>query len=172
MNKKPPITPSMVAAAKAVFVAMAFEATIRPIVETYQRKILKELGETVELKHTWTLPDSVFQKYNARCHQERDAASLKVDNPDFCPLLVAEELTREAERGLINAMEPLTGLTLDKLLCSPDGKGLEHLAEYIGLNLRLLAPYVGNADEILKGVRNGKPDQLRSRKEAGLPAGS
>jgi hypothetical protein len=161
----------MVAAAEAVFTAMAFERTIREVVEPYQRKILKELGWDIELKSTWTLPDTVFAEFVKRCHEERDKAGLKVDSPEQCPLLVAENLVMEAEHALIEAVQPLTDITLDHLLCSPDGKGLEHLAHYIDLNLRLLAPFVRSADEILKG---GKPDgrtRLCKHKDGGLSAG-
>jgi hypothetical protein len=156
-NTKPNIniTPEMKQAAKTVFKAMAFAQTIRPIVEGYQQKIIDEIKPRVDPKHGWaknktvtTFKDSClmcdedFKIYLKRCNEERIKAKLHVDNEEFCPLLVAEDLQRQAERAFIEAMEPITHLTLDKVLCSKNG--LENYRKLIDLSLRLLAPYVDN----------------------------
>jgi hypothetical protein len=130
-----PITLDMKVAAKNVFMAMAFTQTIRPIVEGYQQKILNEMKPIVSAKFfkmgfdkkitnsndTYLMNESDFQTYLKRCNEERIKAKLHVDNEEYCPLLVAEELQRKAERLFIETMEPITHLTAEKVLCSKDG---------------------------------------------------
>lgn len=129
-----------VAAAEAVFACMALVATVRPIVEAYQSRILLDLGwGHLPLEQTYTMPDAVFQVYHERCKEARDLAGLVVDDPEFCPLLVAGHLQTKAEHALVDAMEPITHLSFDKLLCSRNG--LQNLREYVELTLRLLAPF-------------------------------
>lgn len=87
--------------------------------------------------------------YHEECKRARDAAGLHVDDPDFCPLLVAEDLLHQAEHVLIEVMEPVTGISFDDLMCSSNG--VENLRQYINLTLPLLTPFIGTADSILKG---------------------
>lgn len=152
-------SPEMVQAAKNVFIAMAYTETIRPIVEGYQKKVLNffqfknngelkrlskrfpEIKERVILnpKESYLLDDEDFKIYLAECNIEREKAGLKVDNPDFCPLLVAESLERDAKRCLVETMETITGIETSILT--------GHLEEYkkvVDLTLRLLAPYCKN----------------------------
>lgn len=97
-------TKDQIRAAEAVFTAMAFEATVRPIVETYELAILEkhqfrisrkwvEKGITdrlvLERKDTFLLDDEDAKVYYAECFAARDAAKLAVDDPEHCPLLVA-----------------------------------------------------------------------------------
>jgi hypothetical protein len=129
-----------VSAAEAVFACMAMVATVRPIVEAYQSKILRDLGwGHLPLEQTYTMPDAVFQVYHERCKEARDLALLVVEEPEFCPLLVAGHLLILAEHAMVDSMAPITGLTWDKLLCSRNG--LQNLREYTDLTLRLLAPF-------------------------------
>jgi hypothetical protein len=144
------ITEDMKQAAKTVFIAMAFTETIRPIVEDYQQKILNELkpkdvyrNEVItNPKYSYQMNDSDFQVYLKRCNEERIKAKLHVESEEYCPLLVAEDLQRQAERSFIDIMEPITHLSADKVLCSKDG--LDNYKKLIDLSLRLLAPYVNN----------------------------
>jgi len=152
----------MITAAEAVFAAMANVQTIEPIVQGYQTAILAKhrFAPDPELtrfaseiildpKEAFLLKDADFKVYNAECLAERDRLGLKVDKPEFCPLLVAEDLQRKAEHWLVEAMKPVTGLDLDRLLCA----GVEELKKYIDLALRLLAPFVRSAPEILAKFR-------------------
>ncbi len=150
------ITDDMKQAAKNVFMAMAFTQTIRPIVEGYQRQILKEMQPQVnekdaknyrlgfkiitDPKHTYLMNNTDFQAYLKRCNEERIKAKLKVESEEFCPLLVAEHLQSQAEHAFIEAMEPITHLTPDRVLCSKNG--LENYRKLLDISLRLLAPYV------------------------------
>lgn len=146
-------TPAMITAAEALFLAQAIEQTIRPVVESYQRKILNEgqwhigaehvqQGDSDEIildpKLSYLLGSIDFAQYNQRCHEARDFARLLVEKEEQCPLLVAEDNVRVASSDLIAAMEGTTGITADRLLCS----GMEAYNEYVELTLKLLSPYV------------------------------
>ena len=146
-------TPTQVRAAFDVFRSMAWEATIRPIVEGYQRKILADLNSAPEIdyredktapkivlepKHAWLLPKKTFMVYHVRCNEEQEKAGLITDHPDHCPLLVAEGCVTKAEHAIVEAMQCVTGLTSDELLCA----GMDRYRQYIDLTLRLLAPFV------------------------------
>ena len=142
------ITEEMKTAAKAVFMAMALVKTIKPIVEGYQRKIINEMKPLDRYKgqiitnpnQSYQMGDSDFKIYLTRCNEERIKAGLKVENEEYCPLLVAEELQRKAERVFIDVMEPITHLSADRVLCSQNG--LDNYHKLIDLSLRLLTPYV------------------------------
>lgn len=133
-------TEEQISAAVTVFKCMAAIEVVRPIVEGYQRKVLNELGwGHLELKHKWKLPDEVWQNYLVRCNEERIAAKLNVDDPAHCPLLVIENKLTQAQDLLIVLMEPVSGISLDRVLGSRDS--LKNYAELVNLNLRLLAPW-------------------------------
>jgi len=132
-----------IAAAESVFMCMAAVQTIRPIVENYQRKVLRDLGYGhTPLNLTYTLPDAVFAVFHERCQQEREAAGLHVDDPEFCPLLVAEHLLSQAQHLFVDVMEPVSGISFDQIFRSPNA--LDHYGRLVDLNLRLLAPYCKN----------------------------
>jgi len=154
-TQRPEITDAMKQAAKNVFMAMAYTRTIRPIVEEYQKLVIAEIKPPVaeewlsrgiasrlitDAKDTYLMEDKDFQTYLKRCNEERIKARLHVDNEEFCPLLVAEDLQRRAERVFIEAMIPITHLTPERVLCSENG--LANYDKLIDLSLRLLAPYV------------------------------
>lgn len=152
----------MIQAAENVFAAMAFEQTLRPIVEGYQRKILSErtwrcapeylerairrsLDEPVEshvtdIKLTWTMEKTDFARFIKRCDEERLAAGLFVENEAHCSLLVAEDTTRKAKYALFKAMASITKITADSAVT------LKHADrdKLTDLSLRLLAPFVKN----------------------------
>ncbi len=154
-------TEDMKSAATATFLAMAFVETVKPIVKGYQHEILntyqwrtsdKELGTRGRLyddeivkdpDHTYMLPDEDFQLYLAECREAQARAGLKTDNPDHCPLLVAEHIQVNAEGILIEAMEPLTGVNKDLIFAMSDSLGTYR--KYIDLSLKLMAPFVDAA---------------------------
>lgn len=135
-------TVEMVEAANTVFMCMAAVQTVEPIVRDYQRKILLELGWQIDPEQSYNLPDSVFAEYHRRCNEERIAAKLHVDDPEYCPLLVSKNLLCKAQRVLADVMEPVSGISFDKVFRSPDA--LKNYDQLIDLNLRLLAPYCKN----------------------------
>lgn len=160
-------TPSQqqISTAKAVFMAMAITKTIEPIVRGYEREILKKhqftnKGEIKRLqKHNITevekviltpensylLSDEDFLIYHAECNEARKKAGLKVESDDFCPLLVAENLERQAKHAFIDAMEETTKIKFDQLFKNfPTDYN-----NYLDLSLKLLAPFCGDAKTIL-----------------------
>ena len=151
------ITNDMKRTAKTVFLCMAYRDTIKPIVEEYQRKVLKFWkfpcastwrgrafveGAILDPKDSYLLSEEDFKLYHADLQDEQKAAGLKVDHPDHCPLLIAESNLVDAEKLLLRVMEPFTGVKLDDVLGNMD---VYH--KYVDLSLRLLAPHVKTATE-------------------------
>jgi hypothetical protein len=150
------ITKEMKDAARLVLMSMAYTETIKTIVMNYRQKVLADMQPRVdpqwgkgklglEDRGTITDPDDMYlagdkimDEYDRKCRIERDKAGLKVEKDEYCPLLVAEDLQRKAEHAMVAALQPLTGVTLELLLCSTDG--LENLKKYLDLTLRLITP--------------------------------
>lgn len=145
------ITEDMKQAAKNVFMAMAYVKTIRPIVTGYQKAVLEKhqwhiaskwVGRRSETDrvildpdHSYLLSENDFRTYMHETREQQKAAGLKTDSPDHCPLLVAENLQRQAEWCLFDTMEPLTSIK---------GRDLygDNREKYLDLTLRLLAPFI------------------------------
>lgn len=146
--------------AEAVVVAMAHEDIVRPIVEAYQRKVMEKhqfrisrewvargMEDVVILdpKDTYLLSEEDAAVVHAAFNVERDATTLKVNRPDSCPLLVAENIRIKAENALLEELGKLPGL-------APLASGfltLKHRAKAIDLGLKLVAPFMANSDAIL-----------------------
>ena len=140
---------STIELAKEVFNLEAQVEVMRPVVEGYQSKILKELGgtdkDTGELitdgEQAYRLGDEQFKEYLRRLSFEHFTAGYEV-KPDYCPLLMIEADLRQAERVLVKAMlgDVLKGrvdLKFETLL--------GHFKEYrrfIDLSKRLLVNYI------------------------------
>ena len=153
MNAKFTPTPEMTAAAEALFMAKAYVQTIKPIVEEYQKRIIAEINPKVadrfswigfttitEAKDSYLMNEADFNIYLQRCHDEAIKAGFQVPEFGYCPLLIAEDLERQAEHALVNAMFEISHLSVNDILCS----GLEKYHKFIDLSLRLLAPFVKN----------------------------
>ena len=87
-------------------------------------------------EHTYLLNDTDFNIYLTEVKEARNKAGLKVENDDFCPLLVAERQEIEAARVMLKTMIPITKIDPDSIWKT------EHWHKLIDLTLRLLAPYV------------------------------
>jgi hypothetical protein len=152
-------TAEMISAAEAVFLAMAFEQAIRPIVEGYQRKILAERSWNVSpeflttrgrsadtppveyvtnIKDAWTMAEPDFALFLKRCKDERIAAKLHVQGEQYCPLLVAEDMARKAKHALCDAMACVTSFDASKA----SGLPINDYNNFIEITLQLLAPFV------------------------------
>jgi len=155
MKKFKPTT-DMIESAKTLLMAMAYVETIAPTVKAYRKKCLDEVkginrydGSIVtDIELDYQLTDEDFQRYLILTKKERDLAGFKVEDDDFCPLLVAEHMVTKAQWALIESMEVITGIKQDKLLCS----GMENYKKYIDLTLRLLIPFVGTTEQIIAEV--------------------
>lgn len=154
---RPPFkpTPEMIAAAEDVFLALALEGKTRPIVESYQKRIIaerewfsnpemsKEPGvpeRITDPKYAWLMGPEDFDLYRKRCNEERIAAKLPAETDDHCPLLVAKNLTRIAKTALLDTMAGITKI---------DGAAaaamkLDDYDKLVDITLRLLAPFVKN----------------------------
>lgn len=153
-------SPELVRLAEAVFVSMAHEQAVRPIVDGYQRAILAKHqfriarkwvreGDPDEVildpKLAYLLDDANAAVFFAECHEAREAAGLKVDNPENCPLCVAENLRIKAEQALLKEMATLPGLSnLGRFVT------LELHKKALDLSLSLVAPFCSDAAEIMK----------------------
>jgi len=132
--KIPTITPELIAAVKLYCVAKAMTSTIRPIIEGYQRKILYILqpidqhdGKIItEPKNSYAMSDEDFALYTRDCKEEQQKAGLKTDNPERCPLLVAEYNQMNAEHLILERAEYITHVTRDQLLCHHPGVETMH----------------------------------------------
>ncbi|ABD72052.1 hypothetical protein Rfer_4366 (plasmid) [Rhodoferax ferrireducens T118] len=152
---------AMVAAAEAVFMTMALVQTIRPVVMKYQTDILAagqwhireafiaRLEDKVILDpaQSYLMSEEDFANYDRQCKDACDKAGLVVEHPDQCPLLVAEELQRLAERALIDAMVDVAKMTHEKLLSF--GDGLKSYRKYIDLTLKLLVPFIRDTASLM-----------------------
>lgn len=156
-------TKDQVRLAEAVLTAMAHESLIRPIVTEYETAILNkhqfkiarewvEQGEPdrviLDRKHSFLLSEEDAKVYYAECFAARDAANLKVDRPENCPLLVAEDVRGQAENALLKAIAAIPGLEL----LGSGGMTLDERTKAIQLTLQLLAPFVADAEEILRRI--------------------
>lgn len=161
-------SPALIRLAEAVFVAIAHELHVRPIVEAYQReslarhrfKVAAMFGNQslppehnsviLDPKYAWLMSESDFAIYNAECHAARDAHALRVESPEKCPLLVAEHMRFTAETAFLEMLGEETGLVqLQFATISGDLR-----KEAVDLGLRLLAPHVRSGDAILQGLLN------------------
>jgi len=154
-------TKDQIRAAEAVFTAMAHEGVIRPIVEAYEQAILDkhqfpiarkwvDMGceDKLILKRqdSYLLDDDDSKVFHDECFAARDAANLKVENPEFCPLLVAENIRIMAEHALLAAISTTPGL---ESLSKATSSSMENYKQAIDLCLKMLAPFCGKADDIL-----------------------
>lgn len=166
---KKPFKPSQeqIKAAQNLMLAMAHLQLVEPIVRGYQREILErhqwhicptmaDVGREQEVitdpKRAYMLADADAAVYYALCDEAKQASGLKLTKPENCPLLEAEGFVLDARRALVAALEPITGVTWDKLM-----RNFSELPRYIELSLKLMAPFVGQADAILKDLVKKPP---------------
>ena len=128
------ITPDMIEAAKAVFQSMALVEVLRPEIEAIQKKVLKagkykpcldgyrdevleylmkEIPDYItDPKHAYRMSDKNMGHYCTELHKEYIKAGHKVEF-QYCPLLIAESMEREAKRLFVDVCAPLTGINFD-----------------------------------------------------------
>lgn len=164
MNK-PTFTPTdeMISAANAVAMAMAYVQTIRPIVLANRQKVLdkywykcgnelamkcidlgaREIPEFCKTDHDLMyISDADFAHYHTECRQLHNQAGLTVEDPDHCPLLVAESMERMAKDVLAEVFVPITKMNKDMIFQSSNA--LENWDKYINLTMRLMGPWLTN----------------------------
>ena len=82
------------------------------------------------------MAESSFLDYHKKCRELEDKAGMKVDNPEHCPLLVAENLERQAKREFLRIMQPITKINPD------DVWNLDHYKKLTDLSLSLMANFI------------------------------
>lgn len=155
-------------AARSLMMAMAHRDYVTPIVTAYQTDILArhrwpkaakwaEIGSGREGHEEWMaqpiltprdtylLGEVDFAQYMDECRNAQAAAKLVTESRDHCPKLVAEDLVWKAQRALVDAMKPVTGLEWGDITRGT----MDQTRKYIELSLKLLAPFVGAAEQIL-----------------------
>ena len=132
--------------AGVLFKAMAFEQVIREQVEPIQQQVVEQLKpvcrDTAEViirpNDMYRAADKVFQQYMDLTREQYEAIGIQPENPDHCPLLVAEDLTRKAKQNMIDYCEQYTGIGHSDLFYDfPNDYN-----NYIDLTLRFFAPKV------------------------------
>ncbi|CAG9236928.1 conserved hypothetical protein [Paraburkholderia tropica] len=155
-------TPGQIKAAELLYLAMAQEQLVRPVVEAYETAILARHQFSVapewaerydstsllilDRKRSYLLSDADAEVFYRECREAREASGLTVESPGFCPLCVAENLKIQAENALLSAMAEVQGL---EAFARPCALTLEQRAQVIDLSLRLITPSIRNGAEIL-----------------------
>jgi len=173
------VTPTNTKVVWAMFAAKAYVEAVRAVIEPKQIEVLEfyqfpisaEVKKVYDNRNITDYPSVILHpKYlylmsaddvklyceeMKKFHQEK---GFKLDNPDHCPLLVAESLQREVNRHAVDFFEPYFGLNSDKLLCA----GLDEFKKFIELLMSIFAPAVQEYNEKNPLVFNPtqKPDFL------------
>lgn len=166
INKQFNPTAEMISAAETVFLAKAYVELVKPIVIGYRTKILAENdfftdqrwvkgsrrlgpnGPIRDQKDAYLMSQSDFAIFDGMCHEARRKAKLYVSNEDHCPLCVAETDLMKAKKLFCDAIAPVTGMTYE-VICV---QKMEVFEQYFELGLKLFAPFVRAADEIMADV--------------------
>lgn len=142
---------AVITAAETIFIAMAYEQTVREQLEPIQQEEVEfwkfEVCEDMKRFEPETLITDFKMMYLASeedrklywtcMNEHHNRLGFKKKSKDHCPILVAESQTRDAKRLLIDVLEPFTGINEDHLIGC-----MKHYKEYIELHLNLLAPFV------------------------------
>lgn len=135
MKDAPKVLAAATEPVRTLLLATAYAQVERERVDKIQRKVLDDLGyEKLPLKHDYQLPDDVAQKYYKRLNAIHLADGFEDAARGYCPALVAERLQTEAEWALFEAVEPLTGVNNNAILCGTKKMtGLEARKKYLDL---------------------------------------
>ena len=144
--------PNLINAAKAVFQAMAYEASVREVIEAKQQELVDFFKFKPDSKrHKWGYPhefiqspkhmyladDQDFRIYAAEMDVFHRSQGFQKPSPDHCPLLMAESMRREVIHAFIDLLEPYTGIERNMLFAR-----YKLYDEYVNLNLSIFAPLV------------------------------
>ena len=144
--KTPTLTPALIAAVKSHLMAKAYTETIRPIVVGYQKEILerhkfpykedREMGEYVDNPSLdYLMADKDSDIYYAELDKAKALHPFGKDlEPGFCPLLIAENLQRQACQLMINEAAYIIGFSYDDIVMLEHYAEAEELVEKIVIN--------------------------------------
>lgn len=156
---------NMVRAAENLVMIMAHEDIVRPIVEAYEVAILAKhqfriarrfvdqgCDDQIVLdpKRSYLLEKADAKVFHQECLEARDAAGLKVSNPENCPALEARSLRTQAENVLLDSIADLPNLAAMR---DTSGLTLELRKRAVDLTLSLLASFCSDADGIVRRLK-------------------
>lgn len=154
------------AAAKAVIMAKAVVETLRPKIKKIQQDLLDAYGIRCSSEWTdkragvegmltpenkWLMSDEDAAIYYPELDKEYRKAGFTEIGPGQCPLLVAEDLLRKAERLFMEASIELTakaGMTedlIEKIITCQMKDGLKNRQQYLDLSLSYVVPFLPEA---------------------------
>jgi hypothetical protein len=137
-------------AARAYVLAKAHEATVRSVVEPIQAEIIriykpmsKKLEPIPEYRFLYQASDEVAHEIYGEVERELrelHPAIMADVKPGYCPLLMAEQLTRDCKKLIVETFTQLPGLnghkiTWERLVCA----GIGHLDQFVELSMNLAA---------------------------------
>lgn len=150
------------AAAKAVLVAKAAVEAIRPKVYAIQDNLIFQLspkvseeydedrGEYVLRENAWMMTDEDAARYYPALDKEYRKAGFTEIETGQCPLLIAENLLRQAEALFIEQSVELTArVGIDAQMAEDIARAmysLDRRKEYIELTLRYVVPFIPAAE--------------------------
>lgn len=158
------LTEPMIAAAKLLMVASAFEQLVRSIVVQYEQEILVRLqlrtderfiehgiNHVVEQRNEVSLlSEGDREIFYQETFKARDAAKLPVNDPRACPLLVAEMNRLDAEKALMASLLDHPKLSETAKAYASGLLTVDEQKKVVHLTLCLFAPFVNDAEVLLK----------------------
>lgn len=139
-------------AVENVLMAQAYRETVEEIVKPQQKEVLqkhqfkiadewtdkgREPGILTNPNHLELISDEDFKIYEKEMHEFYLNEGFNVKY-GYCPLLMAENIERDAIKAMIDVFEPYTGISHFGLLCA----GLDKFNYFVNITLRFFAPYV------------------------------
>jgi hypothetical protein len=172
-NKAPKPTTEQITACELLLVAMAYTQTVKPIIQKIETDLLEkyqykwdtqkckhsDINELVERKgtyckrefDTYLISDADFGHFLTEKHAAFTAQGFKVKEFGYCPLLVAENLERQARRHFIDSMEPVTKMSYDMVSGSKDC--VKNIMKIADLSLRYVTPFT-NTKKLINATGN------------------
>jgi hypothetical protein len=129
----PAITPELTEAVARYIAAKTYTASIRALVEGYQREILaagnfqyrtwpddkrpgsRPTGKITEPRDAWQMDDAQAEAYYALLDTAHAAHGFNIAAPGYCPLLIAEHAEIKIGWDICDAAEYITGITRDQI---------------------------------------------------------
>ena len=155
-------TPELIEAAELLFAAKAWVNTVKPIVRRIQQSVLdshefhpidkykdtERDGPIKEPERTYLMTDSDFEIYFAECKRAYAREGLHTDKPEFCPLLVAENIERQARDLMLERARYITNIDHNQIW------KLEFIHKLEELTCNLLSPFVDSERAIQRLIKS------------------
>ena len=159
-------SPELIRSCEAALVIQAHLATVRPIVDGYQKAILaagvyrmcEEMRQAItnaghdpgearitDPERSYMLADDDAKRYFAACEKAAKEAGLRVKREENCPLLEAQHLLVDAENTLLAIFASDMG---EPILACPIK--MEHRARLLEVIFGMVAPHMRDAEQLLR----------------------